>query len=310
MTVRVRVEPPIRRPIEYTESSDSEAAASSPVVPIEETIVNIENNPGAEIPLDSLPNLRDLGGWQTNDGRVIRYGNLFRSTALDKLSPEDAKVLDDQIGIRNVYDLRTAGEVASAPDRIPTGVRFMNLDVLADDATSAQANIGDLLGDPVAAEKELGGGKNAATYAKGYKGIVLLPSAVEGYGRLYRSFLEPDGLAALFHCTTGKDRTGWAAAALLLLLGVSEEDVFREFMLTNEQLLPRLQPVFDKFAAAGGDPDLLLPLLGVQRDYLETALREMRAHFGTIDAYFRDGLGIDDAAKNRLRELLTTEIDR
>ena len=264
------------------------------------------NTPGASIALDSLPNLRDLGGWQTVDGRVVRYGMVYRATALDKLSDDDARVLTERLGLRTVYDLRTAGEVETSPDRVPDGVSFVNLDVLADDAESSQAGTGDLLADPVAFKEELGGGKNAATYAKGYREIVSLPSALEGYRRLYMDFLDPGSLAALFHCTTGKDRTGWAAAALFLLLGVPEEDVFREFMLTNDQLLPQIKPVFDKFAAAGGDPDDLLPFLGVQREYLETALDEMRKHFGAIESYFGDGLGIDADTQDRLREMFTT----
>ncbi len=264
------------------------------------------NDPGIAIPLESLPNLRDLGGWVTNDGRTVRYGMLFRSTALDRLSPEDGRVLGEDLGIRTIYDLRTAGEVETSPDRVPDGTRFVNLDVLADDAESSQAGTGDLLADPVAFKKELGGGKNAATYAKGYREIVSLPSARDGYGRLYTGFLDSGSLAALFHCTTGKDRTGWAAAALLLLLGVAEEDVFRDFMLTNDQLLPQIKPVFDKFAAAGGDPDDLLPFLGVQKDYLDTALDEMRSQFDTIERYFGVGLGIDADAQDQLRETFTT----
>jgi protein-tyrosine phosphatase len=265
-----------------------------------------KRTPGSPIPLESLPNLRDLGGWGTGDGRAVRYGMLFRSTALDKLSPDDGRVLGEDLSIRTIYDLRTVGEVAAGPDRVPDGARFVNLDVLSDDAESSQAGTGDLLADPVAFEKELGGGKNAATYAKGYREIVSLSSALDGYRRLYTDFLEPGSLAALFHCTTGKDRTGWAAAALLLFLGVSENDVFRDFMLTNDQLLPQIKPVFDTFAAAGGDPDDLLPFLGVQEDYLETALDEMRTQFGTIESYFGDGLGIDANAQDRLRETFTT----
>jgi len=268
--------------------------------------VTATRTPGASIPVASLPNLRDLRGWETTDGRTVRYGILYRATALDKLSPDDGRVLTDRLGLRTIYDLRTAGEVESAPDRVPNGVAFVNLDVLADDAESSQAGTGDLLADPVAFKKELGGGKNAATCAKEYREIVSLPSALDGYRRLYMDFPESENLAGLFHCTTGKDRTGWAAAALLLVPGVSEEDVFRDFMLANDQLLPQIKPVFDTFAAAGGDPDDLLPFPGVQRDYLETALDEMRKHFGTIEGYFDDGLGIDATAGDGLREALTT----
>ena len=69
-----------------------------------------------------------------------------------------------------------------------------------------------------------------------------------------------------------------------MLLGVSRDDVMTEYLLTNEQLLPAVQPIMDTFAAAGGDPQLLRPVLGVEPDYLEMALDEMTATFGTFHA--------------------------
>jgi protein-tyrosine phosphatase len=109
------------------------------------------------------------------------------------------------------------------------------------------------------------------------------------------------------HCTTGKDRTGWATAALLLLLGVSEEDVFDDYLLTNELLLPSFAGVFEKFTDAGGDPSLLEPVLGVRRQYLEVSLATMRTSFGTIEGYFSDGLGLDAERQALLRERMTAE---
>jgi protein-tyrosine phosphatase len=87
-----------------------------------------------------------------------------------------------------------------------------------------------------------------------------------------------------------------------MLLGVSDEDVMRDYLLTNEQLMPVMQSVLDKFRAVGGDPKLLLPVVGVEADYLDAALDEMRAKFGTIEGYFANALGIDDATQQALRD--------
>ena len=138
--------------------------------------------------------------------------------------------------------------------------------------------------------------------AQAYVNIVGLPSALTGYGQFFSTLAQEGKRPALFHCTTGKDRTGWAAAAFLLFLGVSEEDVMREYLLTNDQLLPSLQPVFDEFAARGGDPELLRPVLGVQPEYLNTGLDEMRSRYGTIEGYFETGLGLGADAQVALRE--------
>ncbi len=107
--------------------------------------------------------------------------------------------------------------------------------------------------------------------------------------------------SALVHCTTGKDRTGWATASLLLLLGLDEDAVFHEYLLTNEQLLPAFASIFDKFTAAGGDPELLKQVLGVRPEYLQAALTQMREKFGSIEGYFADGLGIDVAGQDAIR---------
>ena len=121
---------------------------------------------------------------------------------------------------------------------------------------------------------------------------------------MFTTILDDQRRPALFHCTTGKDRTGWAAAATLTLLGVSEEDVLADFLITNRDLLPALKPYFDQFASTGGDPALLRPVLGVEPAYLHAALDEMHNRFGTIEAYFTEGLGIDAEDQQSLRAIL------
>lgn len=92
---------------------------------------------------------------------------------------------------------------------------------------------------------------------------------------------------------------------MLTLLGVSRDDVMRDYMLTNTQLLPTLKPVVERFAAAGGDPELLQPVLGVRPEYLESAFDEVRRRYGSMNGYLAGGLGIDDGLRLRLREALT-----
>ncbi|WP_349307268.1 tyrosine-protein phosphatase [Rhodococcus sp. IEGM 1379] len=124
----------------------------------------------------------------------------------------------------------------------------------------------------------------------------------------YRSLFE--GLAgrypspSLFHCTTGKDRTGWAAAALLSILGVDRSDIYHDYLLTNEQLIPALHPVFIKFEAAGGDPELLRYILGVEKESLDTAFDEMEKRYSNIEGYFADGLKVEESTVATLEERL------
>jgi protein-tyrosine phosphatase len=256
-------------------------------------------HPGQNIPIPGVPNLRDMGGWATPGGRV-RTGMLYRTAEFGALEGDAADSFA-KLGIRSVYDFRTADERAASPNTVPSGTEYTILDILADADSAAPALVGKALSDPKEAAEALGGGKAVSMFEDGYRQIVGLPSALTGYRQFFTDISEPEHRPGAFHCTTGKDRTGWAAAMFLLLLGVSEDDVYADYLLTNDQLVPALQPVVDKFAAAGGDPDLLTPILGVQRSYLDAGLEEMHTRFKSIDGYFTDGLGLDAATIEKIR---------
>ena len=261
--------------------------------------MDVAEQAGESIAIATVPNLRDLGGWPTRDGRRVRRKLLYRSTQLDQLAGADLATFAT-LGIRSVYDLRTEAERTARPDRLPAGTEYIVVDVLAGSADAAPAALFKVAGDPQAAEALLGGSKGRELFEKGYREIVDLPSAAVAYHRLFADLTHAEHRPALFHCATGKDRTGWAAAAMLLLLGVPDDLVMKEYLLTNRDLLPAEKPLLDRFRALGGDPDILRPVVEVAPDYLEAALDEMRKTFGTIEAYFADGLGVDEAAQEVL----------
>ncbi len=182
----------------------------------------------------------------------------------------------------------------------------MVADVLRDavGAGTSPAQLFALLADATAAESALGDGKALALFSEAYRQIAGLPSAQAAYRVLFSGIDPEAGRPALFHCTTGKDRTGWAAAAMLTLLGVPEVLVMREYLLTNDQLLPSLQPMFDRFREQGGDTDVLRQVMGVEPAYLTAAMDQMRTDFGTIEEYFERGLGIDADGQQSLRAAL------
>jgi protein-tyrosine phosphatase len=259
--------------------------------------------PGALLPAEGIPNLRDVGGYPSADGRRVRLGLLYRSTALDRATDADLQELARR-GIRTVIDLRTTAEREAGPDRVPEGASSIDLDVMADAPGASPARIAQLASQPQKATRLLARADIAATFRQSYRGLVSLPSARASYRVLFLRLADEDALPALYHCTTGKDRTGWATAALLLLLGVPEQAVYDDYLLSNGYLLRGLQPVLDRFAAGGGDPRLLRPVLGVEAEYLRAALEEARLRYGTIERYFADGLGLDASARQRLRDAL------
>ncbi|AZG48620.1 tyrosine-protein phosphatase [Gordonia insulae] len=262
---------------------------------------NHEN--GQSLGLATLPNLRDLGGWPTSGEGRVRAGLVFRSTELDRMGEAD-RTSFARLGIRTIYDLRTGAERSSAPDPVLDGVVDVHLDVLADENTAVPAHLDTLLRDPAAVaeiDTSLGDGRAAELITGTYRSIVSLPSALAAYRTLFRGLLGDRPGPSLFHCTTGKDRTGWAAAAFLSVLGVSRDDVYRDYELTNAQLLPALTSVFDAFTSAGGDRAILRALLGVDRAYLDAAFDEVERTYGTVENYFADGLGLDPAEQAGLR---------
>lgn len=259
---------------------------------------------GPSLGIRSLPNLRDLGGHPTVDGGRVRSGLIYRSTDLSRVPDDDLAALG-RLGIRAVYDLRTLEEQQAQPDRLPAGAVCVGIDVLADSSQASPMELMRLFSNPSTARKLLGGGRGRAFWAEKYREFVLLPSARAGYGRLFAGLAEVANRPAVVHCTTGKDRTGWAAAALLLLLGVPEGVVVDEYMLSARFLRSAFRPARDAFRAQGGDPRLLAPVAAVRRDYLATALETIRESFGSIEAYFDEGLGIDDATQRELQTVFT-----
>ena len=140
-------------------------------------------------------------------------------------------------------------------------------------------------------------------FRESYRQFVSLPSAKAEFRNLFLAVGDRSQLPALFHCTTGKDRTGWAAAAFLTLLGVPRDKVMEDYLRSNDYILPLYRQVIDGFVSAGGEERIPLAILGVRQEYLDAAFAEMETQYGTIENYFTEGLGIDAARQEALRDL-------
>jgi protein-tyrosine phosphatase len=253
----------------------------------------------------SVANLRNVGGHPTRDGRTVRTGLLYRSGALRRLDGADREAFE-RLGIRRVYDLRSARERELAPDRLPPRTEYVSVDVLVDWTDGGPDRIFALFEDPAAARRELGGGRTEALWADQYRKFVTLPSAHAAYGRVFRDVADARYRPALVHCTGGKDRTGWAAAALLLLLGVAPDVVMADYLRSDRRMDGSVAAMLADLAERGGDPALWQPVFTAEPRYLEAALDEMRRSFGSIEAYFADGLDVDAATQEALRVAFLT----
>ncbi|RLV08414.1 protein tyrosine phosphatase [Streptomyces griseocarneus] len=251
----------------------------------------------------TIINLRDLGGIALTGNSAVRPGLLLRSGQLDRLDPEQDPAVAG-LGIHTVVDLRTEQERRARPDRLPEGARLIVADVMAGGVQNEDrvpARLDTLLGNPAAADEHLGGGKAEKLLCDAYRAFVRSEAACGAYRTLLSALAEPDCGPLLFHCTAGKDRTGWAATVILLLLGADEATVREEYLSVGPAVRAAFAPMIDRFVAAGGDPEISDAILGVRPAYLAAALEEMELMYGGVEAYVRKGLGIPDEAVDRVR---------
>jgi protein-tyrosine phosphatase len=266
-----------------------------------------EPSPGASLGIASVPNLRDVGGYSTRDGMVVRRGLAFRSNQLNPISPDDMTKIA-ALGLKEDFDMRTKAERDKLPDELPPGVENIWLDVLADRTGAGPAQVEQFLADPKKANAALGGGKGEHLFSQAYREFITLRSANAAFRELFLKLGAQEGPSqiSLFHCTTGKDRTGWAAAALLTLLGVPQDVVYQDFLRSNDYILPAYKGFIDRFVEGGGDPSIMRDILGVRAEYLKASFGEVNTKYGSIEGYFEKGLGIDQAGQQRLRKRFLT----
>lgn len=252
--------------------------------------------------LESIPNLRDVGGYRADDGRWVKMGRLFRADQLDKVSDEDFAVFET-LGLKLICDFRDARERAAGADRIPAGTELMIADVVGESGDGFGAVLGDL--DATLAYLRETPGEDIMIEAN--RSFVSSASARAAYKATFERLADPAALPALFHCTAGKDRTGWGAAVLLTLLGVPEDLVMHDYLLSNRYLARKNGTLLAAFPSELAEA--MMPLVGVKEEYLLAAFDEVQTTYGSFDAYIKDGLGLSDQTIAALKDnFLTPEI--
>lgn len=248
--------------------------------------------------LDGTDNFRDLGGYETSDGRRVRWGLLYRSNDLSQLTSRDLEYLSG-LGVRLVCDFRSEGERTRQPDRTPTSP--------APDFAFLPVSVVGV--DPVAMREKIRTGKLSArgldrVMTAAYRSFVT--DFADEYAAMFRRISKPGMLPTILHCTAGKDRAGFAAALALLALGVPEETVFEDYLLTNtyradyNRFILRVVPIFSLFRTSREE---LAPLLEARPGYLRAALDAIDANYGSLDRYLEDGLGVTPADRERMRAI-------
>ncbi len=248
---------------------------------------------------DRIANFRDLAGHTTTDGARVAPGRLFRSGHLAHASDDDIERLGG-LGLRRVFDFRTEADIkAEGGDRLPSHVDYQRLPMpdpaKADDLRATVTQAG-----PDQMQEIFGDGKAAAMMERAAEQLVR--ERREPYRIFLSELATSTSLPALFHCSAGKDRAGWAGSLVLLALGVDEEQVIEQYLLSNRDIeanLKRLQQLGDP-----GMTDLMKPFMEVRLEYIAASFVALRADWGTFDHYLYDGLEITEAQRSQLRESL------
>jgi protein-tyrosine phosphatase len=162
--------------------------------------------------LASAPNFRDVGGYRTTDGRWVKVGKLYRSDGLDKLTDADTATAQ-ALGIKLVCDLRTVYERSKGADKPIAGAENVQFDVAGDSDTTKLLTEAVTSGDPALQQRLFGDGKAEQLLIDAGHSLVSSDSAKAAYTAMFERLANPASLPTVFHCSAGKDRTGWAAAA-------------------------------------------------------------------------------------------------
>lgn len=235
--------------------------------------------------LKGCDNFRDLGGLPTIDGREVKKGLLYRSDCLHKLSRENQNYLLS-LNIREVIDFRGPYEVRKKKDKLPPSIKYINASIDAAGKDREEQIKQYLLG-----KTHL----DLSEYMRNtYKDVIKLgtPAYREWFSRLLKGKGE---YALLFHCTAGKDRTGLAAAFLLDILGVEPSHILQDYLKTNELTAEKIRRIVKKinclslFRMKG---EKLVPLLGVEESFLQTAWDYIEKEWGSKENYYREELKI------------------
>lgn len=248
--------------------------------------------------MQGTPNFRDYGGYTGADGRRVKWGYLFRSGQLAHLSDEDLQLLAS-LDLELVCDFRQETEQETHPSRLPpaTTLRVLSLPIVpgntgsffaqAEDRRASMANFRRQ--DVFEVMRDIN-----RDFAEGQR---------ETFARVFREVLELGQGRFLVHCSAGKDRTGFAAALMLLALGVSREDVMKDYLLSGEYFDPEVElgRMQRKYRLDHVQPEVVRPILEVHEDYLATALASIDENFGSVERYLEEALGLGPAGVAELR---------
>lgn len=249
-----------------------------------------------KLALEGTPNFRDLGGYVTEEGRPLKWGKLYRSSKLSGLTDADIRYFR-RLGVTLICDFRQAVEQELEPS------------LLGADPEHALVSLPVTPGSSHSFIENLHNGIIEVHDAAGFMEEInrdFVANQLPHYAEMFQLLLTGDQ-QMLIHCASGKDRTGFGAALILDVLGVSEEAIVDDYLLTNAYLpideeVERLATQFTDQTGAAVSGDVLRPMLEVRPEYLQACFEEIRRRYVSREHFFETALKLDQAKIAALRD--------
>lgn len=272
----------------------------SPAVVPPATVAIAEREAHRLLGFEGIPNFRDLGGYKTADGRQVKWGVLYRAGTLAHASRSDLQALE-KLNLRTLIDFRSAAEKEEEPNVLPDPVPFTVVEIPTMDEGN-KAMVSEIFERVETGNFEGFDPNSTMIHANRQFATTFVPQFKQFMDTVQRN----NGSPVVWHCSAGKDRTGFAAAILLRLLGVPQDVVMADYMASKQNALNaranqiRLLRLFKGDEAA----DKLGVLLGVEEAWLAAAFDEIDTQWGSFDNYLREALELTDKDIASLKKAL------
>src|SRR4051812_2293427 len=235
----------------------------------------MSDSPPRHLNLAGASNFRDLGGYPAKDGRLVRWRQIFRSNHLGHLTAADMEILRP-LGLKSAFDFRGAEERVAA---------MCGLAEIAVHSLPIEPTVVAELQARLASGVPLSSADAVEVMRESYRNYVR--HNTQSFRALFAHLLE-DHAPLVIHCTAGKDRTGFAAALILATLGVAQETIVDDYLMTNRYY--RMEPATANSIELPDDVKAVLS--SVEGSFLEAAFEAIRSDYGDLESYLEHGLGL------------------
>lgn len=245
-----------------------------------------------KINVTGVNNFRDIGGYSDDNNRIVKWGKVYRSGNLTAISDNGEERLKD-LRIKTVIDLRTDEERQRFPDKIK-GARVIDFPMRNPICSTMEQRLMEgkcMRNDAVLYMQDL-----FSAYTNQYD---------KELARLFNHLSKKENYPVLIHCSNGNDRTGFVTAMLMQALGLPEEEIYEDYLFSNNCINIRNEVQFGDQLPAEGQEALTI-LLSAQKDFLQYAFEKIRQENGSVDKYLQKKLNLSPRKREKIQRILLT----